>query len=122
MTKKTVIIGASTNPSRYSYLAANRLSSYDHPIVPIGIKKGEVAGESILDLNSKPAIDEVDTVTMYINPQRQEELYDYILSLNPKRIIFNPGTENPILEEKAEAQNIETLHACTLVMLSADQY
>lgn len=122
MGKKTVIIGATTNPERYAYFAANRLIDHNHDIVPVGIKKGTVFGQEILDLRSKPAIDNVDTVTLYIGPQNQPEWEDYILDLNPKRIIFNPGTENPILVQKAEQKGIEALYACTLVMLSANTY
>lgn len=120
--KKTVIIGATPNPSRYAYFAAERLTNKEHPIVPVGIKKGQVAGQPILDLRQKPAVDDVDTITMYINPTNQQEWEDYIISLNPKRIIFNPGTENSGLEAKAAEKGIETLHACTLVMLGSGTY
>ncbi len=122
MSKKTVIIGATTNPNRYAYFAAGRLKANNHPIVPVGIKKGEVYDEEILDLRSKPDIDEVDTVTMYIGPQNQPEWEDYIVSLKPKRIIFNPGTENLSLVDKAQKKGIATENACTLVMLSANTY
>ncbi|MBR07849.1 MAG: CoA-binding protein [Rickettsiales bacterium] len=122
MSKKTVIIGATPNPTRYAYFAAGRLIENNHTIVPVGIKKGEVFNEDILDLTSKPTISDVDTVTMYIGPQNQNEWEDYILSLNPKRIIFNPGTENPSFANKAEKNGIEALNACTLVMLSANTY
>lgn len=120
--KKTVIIGATPNPSRYAFFAAERLSGKNHPIVPVGIKKGMVAGKEILDLREKPIISGVDTVTLYLNPSNQKEWEDYILSLHPKRIIFNPGTENPGLEHKASEKGIETLEACTLVMLSSGTY
>tara|TARA_Y100001949_G_C15966924_1_gene321995 strand:+ start:173 stop:541 length:369 start_codon:yes stop_codon:yes gene_type:complete len=122
MSKKTVIIGATPNPTRYAYFAAGRLKENNHEIVPVGIKKGEVFDEEILDLKTKPTIDQVDTVTLYIGPQNQPEWEDYILDLNPKRIIFNPGTENPELAQKAESKGIEALNACTLVMLSANTY
>ncbi|WP_258098335.1 CoA-binding protein [Marinoscillum pacificum] len=122
MSKKTVIIGATPNPTRYAYFAAGRLKENNHEIVPIGIKKGEVFNEEILDLKIKPAIEDVDTVTLYIGPQNQPEWEEYILDLNPKRIIFNPGTENPELAQKAESKGIEALNACTLVMLSANTY
>ncbi|MFQ3214078.1 MAG: putative CoA-binding protein [Marivirga sp.] len=122
MSKKTVIIGASTNPSRYAYFAADRLISAGHEIVPVGIKKGEVFGEEILDIRQSPAVADVDTVTLYLGPQNQREYYDYIVSLNPKRIIFNPGTENPELLNKAQAAGIETEYACTLVMLGSGEY
>lgn len=120
--KKTVIIGASNNPSRYAYLAAGMLVDYNHEFVPVGIKKGEVFGKNILDINSKPEVQDVDTVTLYIGPQHQREHYDYILSLKPKRVIFNPGTENSELEELVEATGAEAIEACTLVMLRTGQY
>lgn len=118
--KKTVIIGATTNPARYAYKAANRLVDYHHEIVPIGIKKGELVGQEII--NAKPALNDVDTVTLYIGPSKQPEYYDYIISLNPKRVIFNPGTENLEFEETLEKNNIQAIEACTLVMLAANTY
>jgi uncharacterized protein len=121
-TKKTVIIGATPDPSRYAYLAAQMLTSYGHEIVPVGIKTGTVFGVEILDIRQRPVIEGVDTVTLYIGPQRQPEWYDYILSLKPKRIIFNPGTENEEFEKMAEAQSIEATEACTLVLLRSHQY
>jgi predicted CoA-binding protein len=120
--KKTVIIGAANNPSRYAYIAAQMLTQYGHEIVPVGIRKGEMLGKEILDIRHRPEIKDVDTVTMYINPQRQEEWQDYILSLKPKRIIFNPGTENQEFEDKAEKKGTEAIEACTLVMLRSNQY
>ena len=89
--KKTLVLGASNNPQRYSYLAVNRLRSKGHPVVAIGKKQVRVADVDI-DTEKKdfPAI---DTVTLYLNPRAQEEYYDYILSLHPRRIIFNPGAE-----------------------------
>lgn len=122
MTKKTAIIGATTNPKRYAYLAAERLTSYGHEIIPIGIKKGEVFAKSILPLREKPDLKDIHTITMYINPQNQKEWEDYLLSLKPKRIIFNPGTENPSFAHRAEKQGIETVEGCTLVMLGARSY
>jgi predicted CoA-binding protein len=120
--KKTVIIGATTDRSRYAYLAASMLSNYNHEIVPVGIKKGEVFGAPILNIFDKPEIKDVDTITLYIGPQRQPQWYDYLLSLKPKRIIFNPGTENDTFEQLAEEQGIETVQGCTLVMLRSHQY
>jgi uncharacterized protein len=122
MNKKTVIIGATTNPSRYAYMAAEMLTNYKHQIVPVGIKKGEVMDQPILDINAKPTINEVDTVTLYIGPQHQPEHYDYLLSLKPKRFIFNPGTENPEFEKIIEVSGAEAIEACTLVMLRTGQY
>jgi uncharacterized protein len=120
--KKTVIIGATANPARYAFLAARMLTDYKHEIVPVGIKEGAVSGKEILDIFEKPAIGDVHTVTMYIGPQRQPEYYDYILGLKPKRIIFNPGTENDAFERMAEAQGIEAVEGCTLVMLRSGQF
>ncbi len=120
--KKTVIVGASTNPGRYAYLAARSLTSHKHEIVPIGIKKGDVFNKTILNIREKPFIQDVDTITLYIGPQHQPEWYEYLIGLKPKRIIFNPGTENPEFEEKAEKAGIQTFEACTLVMLRTRQY
>jgi len=120
MSKKTLVLGASLKPHRYSNMAMRRLQNYNHEVVPIGLRKGEVNGIEIL--KGKPEIEGIDTVTLYMNPKRQVEYYDYILGLNPKRIIFNPGTENMELIELAQAKGIETEIACTLVMLSVGNY
>ncbi len=120
--KKTVIIGATTNPERYAYLAANKLKESGVEFVPVGIRKGQVAEKEILDLRSKPEIKDVHTVTLYLNPQHLEEWTDYILSLKPERIIFNPGTENRSFEIKTDEMGIQTIQACTLVMLSTQTY
>jgi len=122
MSKKTVIVGATTNKSRYAYMAAEMLTSYQHEIVPIGIQKGEVSGQQILEIQTKPSVGEVDTVTLYIGPQHQPEHYDYLLSLKPKRFIFNPGTDNPEFEKMVEQSGAEAVQACTLVMLRTGQY
>lgn len=118
--KKTLILGASSNPSRYSNLAAHRLVAHGHPIVNVGIRQGEVAGVPIETAGQ--IYTDLDTITLYLGPQNQPQYYDYILKSKPKRIIFNPGTENPELESLAEQNGIETLEACTLVMLSTGQY
>jgi hypothetical protein len=118
--KKTLVLGASANPSRYSYLAMNRLKAYRHPIVAVGRRETEVAG---VHISKAPVVEEgVDTVTLYLNPTHQREYYDYILNLHPKRIIFNPGTENPELMKLAKDRGIEPVVACTLVMLATGQY
>lgn len=120
MIKKTLVIGASTNPSRYSFLAINRLVENNHPVVAIGLKEGTVAGVQIL--TGKPHFDNIDTVTLYLNAKNQEEYYDYILNLKPKRVIFNPGTENTELYNLLKKNNIEFEVACTLVLLGTNQY
>lgn len=118
--KKTLVLGASDNPSRYSYLAVQRLRSHEHPVVAIGKKHTSVGDVEIG--TEKKALDNIDTVTLYLNPMRQKEYYDYILSLKPKRIIFNPGAENDELSSLAKKNNILPLEACTLVLLSTGQY
>lgn len=118
--KKTLVLGASDNPSRYSYLAVQRLVSHGHPVVAVGRKHSFA---SAVEINTeKKQWDNIDTVTIYLNPIHQQEYYDYILSLKPKRIIFNPGAENDELLTLAEEKGINTIEACTLVMLSTNQY
>lgn len=118
--KKTLILGASDNPSRYSYLALQRLRKNGHPVVAIGKKYTKVADVNIT--KEKEPLTDIDTVTLYLNPAHQQEYYDYILSLHPKRIIFNPGAENDELAELAKKNNIKTMEACTLVLLSTGQF
>ena len=118
--KKTLVLGASDSPWRYSFLALNRLQSHQHPVVAIGKKKA-VVGEVIIETEKKDWKD-VDTVTLYLNPLHQRPYYDYILSLKPKRIIFNPGAENEALAEAASSAGIEVVEGCTLVMLRTDLF
>jgi predicted CoA-binding protein len=119
-TKKTVVLGASQNPSRYSYLAIQRLRAHQHPVVAVGRRVGQVAD---VDISKDHKVEpDVDTVTLYLNPKNQVEYYDYILNLHPKRIIFNPGTENDELIKMAKENKIEPVMGCTLVMLSTGQY
>ncbi len=117
---KTLVLGASSNPDRYSYLAVNRLIDHGHEVVPMGIKKGSVRGIQIK--NSKVDLKDIDTVTLYLSPKNQLEYYDYLLKINPRRVIFNPGTINPELMKKLENGGIEVVDACTLVMLSANTF
>ncbi|MEL6558310.1 MAG: CoA-binding protein [Bacteroidota bacterium] len=119
---KTLILGASTNPSRYAYLAFNDLSDYGHEVVPVSIKKGKLRDVKFLDLHEKPMIDDIHTVTLYIGIFNLTPWIPYILSLKPKRIIFNPGTENPELITLAKDAGIETVIGCTLVMLRTKSY
>ena len=118
--KPTVVIGASPNTDRYSYKATISLQKHQHSVYPIGIRNGQINGMSII--TDKPALKNIDTITLYVGPDNQVFWIDYIFSLNPKRIIFNPGTENPELEALAESKGIEVLEACTLVLLSINQY
>ncbi len=118
--KKTLVLGASAHPDRYSYLAVQRLIAHHHPVIALGNRQGNI-GNTIIETEKRP-FENIDTVTLYLNPVRQKEYYDYILSLHPKRIIFNPGTENDELYELAKAKGIQTEEACTLVMLGTNQY
>jgi predicted CoA-binding protein len=118
--KKTLILGASTNPARYSYLVANKLARKGYPIVNVGRKKGEVAGVEIEP--PEHIYDDIDTITVYVGPQNQSSYTDYILKTKPKRVIFNPGAENPDFAAQLQEQGVETIEACTLVMLNTGQY
>lgn len=118
--KRTLILGATTKPAKYAFTAASMLTEKGHEIVPVGVRKGEVMGQQII--THRDIQPEIDTITLYINPQRQVEWYDYILQTAPKRIIFNPGTENPELANLAQDRGIEVRYACTLVMLTLGDY
>ena len=118
--KKTLVLGASDNPSRYSYLAINRLRNHGYPVVAIGKKNSMVADVAIE--KEKKQWGDVDTITLYLNPAHQQEYYDYILSLKPRRLIFNPGAENDELADLAANNGIKPIEACTLVLLSTNQY
>ena len=118
--KKTLVLGASDNPSRYSYLAVHRLRRHGHPVVAIGKKPGMVSDVPIE--KEKKEWQDVDTVTLYLNPTHQQQYYDYIVSLKPRRIIFNPGAENDDLSDLAIKNGITPMEACTLVLLSTNQY
>lgn len=120
---KTVVLGATTNPERYAYRAVKQLIREGVEVVPVGIRKGQTAGELPI-LNGCPIIENVHTITLYVNKEVQRTYYDYILQLQPKRVIFNPGTENPELYGmlKAKAPNTHIEIACTLVMLTVGHY
>ena len=120
MNKKTLVLGASDNPSRYSYLAINRLRNNGHEVAAIGRKATTVADVNIE--TEKKDFKDIDTITLYLRPEHQKEYYNYILSLKPKRIIFNPGAENDELYDLAKENNIQPMEACTLVLLSTGQY
>ncbi|MPR32566.1 CoA-binding protein [Salmonirosea aquatica] len=119
-TGKTLIIGATPNPGRYAFAAAHRLTQRGHSIVQIGLRQGEVAGVPIT--TQKENYTDIDTVTLYVGPRNQPEYYDYVISLRPRRVIFNPGTENTEFENRLLKEGIEPLEACTLVMLATGQY
>ncbi len=119
-TPTTLVLGASPNPERYSFLATNLLKEKGYTVYPFGIKKGQIGDLTII--NEWPNQGAIDTVTLYVGPDGQAEYYQAILELAPRRIIFNPGTENPILKSMATEKGMETIEACTLVMLKTGQY
>jgi predicted CoA-binding protein len=118
--KKTLVIGASENPERYSYLAVQKLKKQGHQVIALGRKSGKISDTIII--TEFPTEQNIDTVTLYINPELQKQYINDILLLQPKRLIFNPGTENDELYATAKANGIESLEACTLVLLSTGQY
>lgn len=120
MSKKTLVLGASLNEDRYSNMVLHKLHNHHIETVAIGLREGDVAGISI-EKDLKPFTG-IHTVTMYINAARQPDYYDYILSLKPQRVLFNPGTENPAFKDLLQQQDIQVEDACTLVLLSTGQY
>ena len=120
MQKKTLVLGASIKENRYSFKAINKLKENNIPVVALGLRKGKVTAITI-DTEVLP-YKNIDTVTLYLNPKRQKAYYDYIISLEPKRVIFNPGTENTYFVKLLQENNIETEVACTLVLLAINQY
>jgi uncharacterized protein len=117
---KTLVLGASNKPERYSYMATQRLLNAGYEVVLIGNRETEVLGQPII--KGKPDLKDIDTVTLYLGPAAQREYYDYVMDINPRRVIFNPGTENPEFEQALKQQGIETERACTLVLLSMNSY
>ena len=118
--KKTLVIGASTNPARYSYLAVHSLKKYGHEVLALAKRVGHLAGVSIQ--TEYPKDKNIHSVTLYVGSKNQKEYYDYLLDLKPERVIFNPGTENDEFAEMLESKGIPVVEACTLVMLSTGQY
>lgn len=118
--KKTLVVGATPNPERYSYMATEMLRAYKHTAVAFGIRKGQIGSEPIV--NQWPSEQDFDTVTLYLNPELQVQYIEPILNLKPKRVIFNPGTENPQFEARLRQEGIEPIEACTLVMLRTNQF
>ncbi len=117
---KTMVIGASPNPLRYSNKAVKRLRAYDKEVIAIGKRETIIEGVEVLTGN--PPLEDIHTVSLYVGPANQEKYLDYIISLRPKRIIFNPGTYNRVLEEKAMHAGIECIEDCTLVMLDMETF
>lgn len=117
---KTLVIGASLNPERYAYKAIEQLRAKKHEVIALGVKNGVLFDLPIL--TEKVFFDDIDTVSLYVGPSRQQEYFDYLLALKPRRVLFNPGTENPEFESLLTKHDIEVERACTLVLLSTNQY
>jgi predicted CoA-binding protein len=120
--KLTLVVGATDNVERYAYRAAEMLQNKGFDFIPIGIKKGRVLGKEILDLRQIPDLKEIHTITLYLGPQNQSEWINYLIGLKPVRILFNPGTENPLFFQKATEAGIDVQNVCTLVMLTIGQF
>ena len=120
MAKKTLVLGASLKEDRYSNVAIKKLIANKHEVKAIGLRKGKISSVKIV--TGFPKLNDIDTVTLYLQPSRQKEYYEYLISLKPKRVIFNPGTENTEFIELLERNNIDVEVACTLVLLTIDRY
>ncbi|SNR49659.1 hypothetical protein SAMN04487979_10885 [Flavobacterium sp. ov086] len=118
--KKTLVLGATTKPDRYAFRAINMLVEKGHTVLAIGQNTGEVAGVKIY--TKAIPVKNIDTVTLYLNPARQRDYYNYIIEAQPKRVVFNPGAENPEFYQLLELNNIKAEVACTLVLLATNQY
>ncbi len=117
---RVLVFGASTKSERYSNIALNMLLDYNHEVFAVGGREAQVRGVDIL--KGHPTFEDIHTITLYMNPARQQEHYQYLLDLQPKRIIFNPGTENIEFEKMAVDRGIYAQRACTLVLLRTDQF
>ena len=117
---KTLVLGATPNPARYAYKAVHQLLNKKIEVVPMGIKEGVIASIPIVSVNEQQ--ENIHTVSLYVGAAKQEEYYDFIINLAPKRVIFNPGTENPQFAQKLNKAGISWENACTLVLLSTNQY
>lgn len=118
--KKVLVLGASPNPARYAYLAVKQLKAHGHEVVAVGLREGEI--DDVQILTGMPTLENIDTVTLYVNPTHQQPYHDYVLGLKPRRIIFNPGTEHYPFMQAAKQAGIEAFPACTLVMLATRQF
>jgi uncharacterized protein len=117
---KTLVLGASPNPLRFSNKMVKTLVRHNYEVVALGLREGEISGIKIL--TGKPVLKDIHTIALYIGPKGQLSVYHYILSLNPKRIIFNPGTENPELMKRASDKGINVVYGCSIEMLNSAKY
>lgn len=120
MKKKTLVLGASLNPERFSYMAVRKLRYGNIPVVAVGMREGEISGVRVEKPFSR--FDDIHTVTVYIGTRNLPMYYEYILGLKPSRVIFNPGTESPAFAETLKAAGVEVVNACTLIMIANNVY
>ena len=120
MSKKTLVIGASEKPERYSNKAIKALRRHGHPVVAIAPRAGQV--DDVAFDTEKKNYSGIDTVSLYVGPQNQADFYDYVERIRPRRVIFNPGTENKVFADRLKASGVEAEEACTLVLLSIGAY
>lgn len=118
--KKTIVIGASPNPERYAHMAVKSLQRHGHPVIALGLREGNI-GETTIQTN-RPILSDIDTISVYVSEKNFDNWIDYILQLQPKRVIFNPGTENEKAEKTFQNNGIQTERACTLVLLNLSIY
>ncbi|UTW65803.1 CoA-binding protein [bacterium SCSIO 12643] len=117
----TAVIGLTPNQNRYAYIATTRLQKHQYPVIPLGFRSG-IVGDQPIVTDWPDQIENLKIVTLYIGPHRQPEFYDYIIQLQPQKVIFNPGTENPAFYSQLEKVGIQYEEACTLVLLSTDSF
>jgi len=117
---KTIVLGASPDPLRFSNKAVKSLIRHNHEVIPLGNRTGRIAGKDIII--GQPDFEDIHTVALYLNPENQKEYYNYIVKLSPRRVIFNPGTINEELIELVKKNNIEPVLDCALIMLNNNKY
>jgi len=118
--KKTLVLGASPNPVRFSNKAVRSLLRHQYDVVPVGLRQGTIEGKEIQV--GTPPVEGVHTVSLYVGPSRQTAYFDYIISLKPARVIFNPGTVNPAFMARLEKEGIHPVNGCMLVMLNKGEF
>lgn len=119
--QNVAVLGASNNPERYSYQAVKLLAEKGHQVYPVHPRLTEIEGVKVYP-SLGPIDAQLDTISIYVNPEISSQMIDEILAAKPRRVITNPGTENPLLKSKLEDAGVEVLEACTLVMLRTGQF
>jgi predicted CoA-binding protein len=118
--KTTLVLGASSKPERYSYTAVKKLVAFNHPVIAVGLREGDIAGIRIQKMF--PEVSDIHTISLYVGRANQSVYYDYILKIHPIRVIFNPGAENAEFEDELKNKGIQVVRGCTLIMLDDGTY